>query len=372
MRIGIVCPYSISVPGGVQEQVLGLARALRQKGHPTRILAPSDGPPPDGWITPLGNSVPTAANGSVAPIAPDPSAQLRLIRAVRDEDFDVLHLHEPLVPGACMTAMFLKSTPLVGTFHAAGSSASYRYMSGPLKWLVNRLDARVVVSAEAEALAASHLGGTYQHLFNGIEIERFEAVEPWPKTKRTIFFLGRHEPRKGLDVLLAAMPQLPADIEVWIGSDGPDTDRLKVRHAGDPRLHWLGRLSDEEKRRRLRAADIFCAPSLRGESFGVVLLEAMAGHAAIVAADLSGYRLVARPDQDALLVEPGDVDQLASALLRVLNDGDLAERLVESGRERAISFSMDRLADEYLKIYERITEPRPESRGWRRGLSIRA
>lgn len=366
MRIGLVCPYSISVPGGVQEQVLGLARALRHKGHPTRILAPSDGPPPDGWITPLGNSIPTAANGSVAPIAPDPSAQLRLIRAVRDEGFDVLHLHEPLAPGACMTAMFLKPTPLVGTFHAAGTSASYRYLSGPLKWMVNRLDARTVVSREAEALAVSHLGGTYEHLFNGIEIDRFADADPWPTTTRTVFFLGRHEPRKGLDVLLAALPKLPVDLEVWVGSDGPDTERLKQRHAGDPRIHWLGRLSDEEKRRRLRAADVFCAPSLRGESFGVVLLEAMAARAAIVAADLSGYRLVARPDQDALLVPPGDVDALADALNRVLADPDLEDRLVRSGTARAEEFSMDRLADAYLHIYERITVAQPESRGWRR------
>lgn len=366
MRIGLVCPYSISIPGGVQEQVLGLARALRQKGHPTRILAPSDGPPPDGFVTPLGNSIPTAANGSVAPIAPDPSAQLRLIRAVRDEAFDVLHLHEPLAPGACMTAMFLKPVPLVGTFHAAGESASYRYMSRPLRWMVDRLDARVVVSAEAEELARSHLGGTYEHLFNGIEVDRFANTEPWPKQKRTIFFLGRHEPRKGLDILLAAMSRLPDDIEVWIGSDGPDTERLTVAHAGDPRLHWLGRLSDEEKRRRLRAADIFCAPSLRGESFGVVLLEAMAARSAIVAGDLSGYRLVARPDLDGLLVPPGDVEALASALNRVLADDVLRDRLIASGTERADTFSMDRLADEYLRIYKRITTARPEARGWRR------
>src|SRR5699024_3396213 len=154
----------------------------------------------------------------------------------------------------------------------------------------------VVVSQEAEALASSHLGGSYQHLFNGIEVDRFASTEPWPSRARTIFFLGRHEPRKGLDMLLAALPQLPDDIEVWIGSDGPDTERLKLAHAGDPRLSWLGRLTDEEKRRRLRGADVFCAPSLRGESFGVVLLEAMAARSAIVASELSGYRLVARPD----------------------------------------------------------------------------
>ncbi len=366
MRIGIVCPYSISVPGGVQEQVLGLARALRGKGHQARVLAPSDGPPPDGFITPLGNSIPTAANGSVAPIAPDPSAQLRLIRAVRDEGFDVLHLHEPMVPGASMTCCLLKPVPLVGTFHAAGTSASYTYLNPALRWLASRLDLRTVVSDEAEALAKGHLGGDYEHLWNGIEVDRFASTEPWGRAAPTIFFLGRHEPRKGLDVLLAALPSLPADVEVWIGSDGPDTERLRVRHAGDPRLHWLGRLSDEEKRRRLRAADIFCAPSLRGESFGVVLLEAMASGAAIVAADLTGYRLVARPDQDGLLVPPGDVDALAGALNRVLSDHALRARLVASGAERATSFSMDELADRYLELYERVTVPAPQARGWRR------
>lgn len=366
MRIGIVCPYSISVPGGVQEQVLGLARALRAKGHQARVLAPSDGPPPDGWVTPLGNSIPTAANGSVAPIAPDPSAQLRLIRAVRDEGFDVLHLHEPLVPGACMTACLLKPTPLVGTFHAAGISASYEYLSPPLRWLASRLDLRVVVSAEAEALAKEHLGGTYVHLYNGIEVDRFAKAEPWPTEGRTIFFLGRHEPRKGLDVLLAALPALPADVTVWIGSDGPDTEELKVRHAGDPRLVWLGRLSDDEKRQRLRAADVFCAPSLRGESFGVVLLEAMAAETAIVASDLSGYRLVARPDRDGVLVPPGDVAALGGALTRVLDDAALRTRLVASGIERAGEFSMDRLADAYLELYEQVTTAAPQARGWRR------
>jgi phosphatidylinositol alpha-mannosyltransferase len=370
MRVGVVCPYSISVPGGVQEQVLGLARALRQKGHLARVLAPSDGPPPDGFVTPLGNSIPTAANGSVAPIAPDPSAQLRFIRAVRDEGFDVLHLHEPLVPGATQTAALLKPTPLVGTFHAAGDSASYRYLGPALRWYAGRLDVRVVVSAEAEALAIEHLGGTYERLFNGIEIERFEDVEPWPTTGPTIFFLGRHEPRKGLDVLLAALPRLPAEVTVWVGSDGPDTERLRVRHAGDPRIEWLGRLSDDEKRRRLRAADVFCAPSLRGESFGVVLLEAMAAGAAIVGSDLSGYRLVARPDQESLLVPPGDPGALADALGRVLHDDGLRRRLVAAGTVRADTFSMDRLAERYLELYERVSTPAPQARGWRRHRPI--
>jgi phosphatidylinositol alpha-mannosyltransferase len=365
VRIGIVCPYSISVPGGVQEQVLGLGRALRAKGYSARVLAPSDGPPPDGFVTPLGASIPTAANGSVAPIAPDPSAQLRLIRAVRDEGFDVLHLHEPMVPGPTMTACLVKPVPLVGTFHAAGNNASYQYLNPAIRWLAGRLDVRVTVSAEAEALAVEQLGGTYERLFNGIEIDRFAGAEPWEKQGPTIFFLGRHEPRKGLDVLLAALPSLPSDVHVWIGSDGPDTERLRLRHAGDPRVEWLGRLTDHEKRRRLRAADVFCAPSLHGESFGVVLLEAMAAEAAIVASDLSGYRLVARPDHDGLLVPPNDPVALAQALNRVLADDTCRAALVASGIDRAKEFSMDTLADRYLELYQRVTTPAPQARGWR-------
>lgn len=366
MRVGIVCPYSISVPGGVQEQVLGLARALRAQGHHARVLAPSDGPPPDGFVTPLGNSIPLAANGSVAPIAPDPSAQLRLIRAVRDEGFDVLHLHEPIVPGPTQTACLLKPVPLIGTFHAAGNSASYKLLNPALRWLASRLDARVAVSAEAEALAVEHLGGTYEQLFNGIEVDRFADVEPWPTTGPTVLFLGRHEPRKGLEVLLAALPALPGDVTVWIASDGPDTERLRVAHAGDPRIQWLGRLSDLEKRRRMKAADVFCAPSLRGESFGVVLLEAMSAGAAIVASDLSGYRLVARPDLDGVLVPPGDVPALAGALNEVLADPLRRTELVVAGEARARHFSMDQLARRYLAIYEQVSTPAPQASGWRR------
>ena len=132
MRIGIICPYSLTLPGGVQGQVLGLARVLRSIGHPTRVLGPCDGPPPDSGVTPLGDSLPTAANGSIAPIAPDVSCALRTIRALREEDFDVLHLHEPLAPGPTTTALFLAQSPMVGTFHAAGGSLAYDLLNRPV------------------------------------------------------------------------------------------------------------------------------------------------------------------------------------------------------------------------------------------------
>jgi phosphatidylinositol alpha-mannosyltransferase len=302
-------------------------------------------------VTPLGNSIPLAANGSVAPIAPDLPCALRTIRALRDEDFDVVHLHEPLVPGPCMVTALIKHAPLVGTFHAAGVSASYRLASGPLSWLAGRLDVACAVSEDARRLAEHYLGGDYEMVFNGIEVERFAKATPTPTEGPTVLFLGRHEERKGLAVLLDALAALPKDVRIWVGSDGPQTAELQQRVAGDDRVEWLGRIDDAEKARRLRGADVFCAPSLHGESFGVVLLEAMAAGTPIVATEIPGYARVARPDREALLVPPGDAGALAGALGRVLADADLAGELAEAGRARAEELSMDHLAERYLDIY---------------------
>ncbi|MFN0090390.1 MAG: glycosyltransferase family 4 protein [Acidimicrobiales bacterium] len=354
MRIALVCPYSLTLPGGVQGQVLGLGRALRAGGHEVRVLAPCDGPPPDAGVVPLGNSIPTAANGSVAPLAPDPAAQLRTIRALRDEAFDVVHLHEPLAPGPTMTAMLIKAAPLVGTFHAAGYSAAYRWLRPAARWLADRLDLRCAVSEDARRLAARSLGGSYTLVFNGIEVERYQKADPWLTTAPTILFLGRHEPRKGLACLLSAMAELPRDVRLWVAGDGPETARLQAVYAGDPRIEWLGRISEDEKLRRLRGADVFCAPSLGGESFGVVLLEAMAAGAAVVASDLPGYANVVRRDEDALLVPPGAPGALAGALRIALYDRDRAARLVESADARARSFAMARLAACYVELYRSV------------------
>lgn len=362
MRVGLLCPYSLTVPGGVQGQVLGLARALRNQGVATRVLAPCDGPPPDAGVTPLGRSVPYAANGSVAPLAPDPSAQLRVIRALRDEAFDILHLHEPLAPGVTVTAMFLKAMPMIGTFHAAGHVAAYRYLGPAVRWGAKRLDLRCAVSEDARKMAQDALGGTYELVFNGVDVASFATATPTPTAGPTIFFCGRHEPRKGLAVLLDALTRLGPEVRLWIASDGPETAGLQARFAGDGRISWLGRIDDNEKASRLRGADVFCAPSLRGESFGVVLLEGMAAGTPVVASDLAGYANVARAGRDAVLVPPGDATALASALDRVLTDRVLARELVCSGDARAAEFSMDRLADRYLELYEQVLRTRRASR----------
>ncbi|MBA3653821.1 MAG: glycosyltransferase family 4 protein [Actinobacteria bacterium] len=354
MRVGLVCPYSLTIPGGVQGQVLGLARELRSLGHHVRVLAPCDGPPPDAGVTVLGRSVPFASNGSVAPLAPDVSCALRTIRAIRDEKFDVLYLHEPLCPGPTVTALFLRDAPMIGTFHRSGPSGAYAALRPIVAWGANRLDLRCAVSEEAQATARDALGGEYDLLFNGIEIERFAKATPAPTAGPTILFVGRHEERKGLAVLLAAMGQLPSDVHLWVTGEGPQTEALRAAHGHDDRIDWLGRVDDDHKASLLVGADVFCAPSLHGESFGVVLLEAMAARTPIVASDIDGYRLVARAGTDALLVPPDDAAALAAGLTRVLTDGAEARRLVASGELRAAEFSMTGLAEQYAERYRRV------------------
>lgn len=352
VRVGLVSPYSLSLPGGVQGQVLGLAKALRGLGHQVRVLGPCDGAPPEVGITPLGNSIPTAANGSMAPVAPDPSNALRTIAALRDEAFDVIHLHEPIAPGCTVTTLVCSNVPMVGTFHAAGTSAAYKWLAPLTCWLAGRLTIRCAVSEDARELAASGLGGEYVLLHNGIDVERFTKATPWPTDGPTVLFLSRHEERKGLDVLIDALPALPAHARVWVASDGPDTARLKAAAAGDDRVEWLGRIDEGEKIRRLRGASVLCAPSLRGESFGMILLEAMAAETPIVASDLPGYRkVIGTGEPAALLVPPGDSAALGAALRRVIEDPALAAGLATAGDLRAATFSMDRLAERYVELY---------------------
>ncbi len=355
MRVGMVCPYSLSIPGGVQAQVLGLARELRRQGHEVRVLGPCDGPPPESFVTPLGDSLPASANGSVAPLAPDPSATLRVLRVLRDEAFDVVHIHEPLAPGPPITSVTLHTAPTVGTFHAAGRSASYRFLGPVLRRVCDRLDHRVAVSKDALALVQGYLGGEYELLFNGVDTAAIRAVTPFEHHRPAIFFVGRHEERKGLGILLAALRETDLDVSCWVAGDGPDTGALRAEFAGDDRIEWLGTISEADKLARLRSAAVSCAPSLHGESFGVVLIEAMAAGTPVVASSLDGYRNVATDGVDALLVPPGDVTALSTALRRVLEDPELARSLVERGAERADRFSMSSLAAAYVGIYDRLT-----------------
>jgi len=364
LRIAMFCPYSLSIPGGVQTQVLGLAHALRRSGHEVRVLGPCDGPPPASFVTPLGDSLPTAANGSVAPLAPDPSAAMRTIRALRDEQFDVWHLHEPLAPGPTLTALTLRSRPIVATFHAAGRSSSYRFLKPVLKPLTKRIDHRVAVSNDAKMLVERHFPGEYEVLFNGVELpdtldspssNEASAIAP---SDPSVLFVGRHEERKGLSTLLEAVELLFRErnirIVCHIIGQGPDTDRLRQRFADVDRYRWHGQVTESEKMQRLRDATAFVAPALRGESFGVVLLEAMAASTPVIASDIAGYRNVATNGVDAVLVQPGDSHDMADAIQRLIADNELRMKLINGGLQRASSMSMERLASLYVDRYRQV------------------
>ena len=287
----------------------------------------------------------------MAAIAPDISAALRTIRALRDEQFDVVHLHEPLAPGPTQTALVFSDRPLVGTFHRAGESAWYRAFRRLGRWGANHLAVRAAVSEEAVAAVSRTFGGTYELVWNGIDVTRYRDAEPWPTDGPTVLFVGRHEPRKGLAVLIDAFSRLPTDVRLWIASEGPETARLRQATGDDERIEWLGLIGEREKIRRIRGADVLCAPSLHGESFGVILLEGMAAGTPVVASDLAGYRNVARPDVDAILTPPGDPEALAAALELALAGGPVVAGLVASAEQRAASFSLESLAKRYLDLY---------------------
>jgi len=351
VRVAQVCPYSLSIPGGVQGQVLGLARALRRAGHEVTVLAPSDGPPPEPGVRSLGRSVPLAANGSVAPIAPDLACALRTIAALRDGAYEVLHLHEPMVPGPTLTALLYSDLPVVGTFHRSGASSAYAGF-GPLlvRW-ARRIDIRAAVSEDARHTAESALGGDYRMLFNAVDLQAFRGPSPTPTPGPTVFFIGRHEERKGLAVLLEAVSRLVDPPTLWVAGDGPQTAELRSRYRDLAAVTWLGRISDSERASRMKGADVCCFPSLRGESFGLVLLESMAAGTAVVAGDIDGYRHVISNGSNGLLVPPGDPGALATALSRVLGDSALRAQLTCAGADSAAGYSMDRLAVAYGEMY---------------------
>jgi len=386
VRVALLCPYSLSRPGGVQGQVLGLARALRAGGHHAVVLAPSDGDPsdrdpdrdpsdrdsaeaglPKKAIVRLGRSVAIPSNGSIAPVAIGPGAAVRAVRAVRSGDFDVLHLHEPLAPGPSYACLVACRQPKVGTFHRAGGSAAYRLL-GPLARLAaGRLAARTAVSEEARATAAHALGGSYEVVGNGVELERFDRVRPWPTQVPTVLFVGRHEPRKGLEVLLDAANRLDPSMPfvVWVAGEGPDTARLRRRYPPSSRVTWLGRVDDDELASRYAGAHVLCAPSLGGESFGVVLVEAMAARAAVVASDLPGYRAVV--DGHAVLVPPGDPAALSGALAEALagaaaGTGRSAPDSLDAAARHASQWAMPAIAARYVEVYGRALSSAPGRR----------
>jgi phosphatidylinositol alpha-mannosyltransferase len=343
-HVALVCPYSLDTPGGVQHQVLALERALTRLDHRVTVLAPG----PTGG---LGRAIPIPVNGSIARMAPHPGGALRTRRVLTRSRFDVVHLHEPLAPSITIPTLLLHSAPTVATFHAAGERTPYRWFGAPARRLARRIDASVAVSDAAAELVHRQLGVSCAVLYNGIDLERFGPGRR-DRRSRSVLFLGRHEERKGLDVLLEAMAELPEDVSILIGGAGPDSRRLQDRFCGNPRVVWLGEVSEATKLELLQRSSVLCAPSRHGESFGVVLLEAMATGLPVVASDLPGYRALSNDGTAAKLVPPGDPAALARELIRVLSDDHLADSLRTAGLRQAHRFSLDSLAERYVEIYE--------------------
>ncbi len=358
LRVAMVCPYDLSRPGGVQGQAMGLARALRRLGHEVLVIAPDDRPPgsSSGHVVAAGRAWRVPANGSVAPVSLSPFAARRAVATAREWGADVVHLHEPLAPVLGYGFVVSRRWPMVGTFHRSGSVGGYVAMRRVARWARARIDVCTAVSAVARETALALCGGTddtYEILGNGVDVDRFSGPQQAePSDVPAVLFLGRHEHRKGLGVLLEAFASVRSPGVLWIAGDGPETQRLRARFPDSGRVRWLGVLSDDDVRERLTRAKVLCAPSLGGESFGMVLLEAMAARCRVVASDIPGYREAA--GDHAVLVPPGDAAALAGALDALLaGTGDVRalDAGLDAGLDHARARSMDRLAVRYVEVY---------------------
>jgi phosphatidyl-myo-inositol alpha-mannosyltransferase len=362
MKIAMLSPYSLTRPGGVQGQVIGLSHSLRALGHDVTVLGPADAGVPvpenagDHFV--IGRPTALHSNGSVAPVALWPAASARVERFVRTGGFDVVHVHEPLAPMAAYGLVLTAPLPMVGTYHRAGVSRWVPLLK-PLAGLVGRrMQIRVAVSEAARQTGLRSGGGDFELLFNGVDMARFECAEPRhdEQGRPVVLFLGRHEGRKGLNVLLDAFALVDRPAVLWVAGEGPGSEMQRRRHPESDRVRWLGMVSDDEAASRLAGADVLCAPSLHGESFGMVLLEGMAAGCAVVASDIEGYRLAA--GGHAELVAPGDAPALARALGVALADavegsGRSAPEVRKEATEYARAWSMDTLAERYVDVYTR-------------------
>lgn len=373
----MVSAYDLSIPGGVQAQVDGLAEALQRLGSTVTVLGPM-GPGAlqheRGYeLVPIGRSFRVPVNGSRAPVAPGPITMARTIRVLRRLRPDVVHVHEPLVPGSSLAAVAAGPRPIVATFHRSGADALYRAEGAALRVLARRLGALVAVSEAARTTATEVLGslaGPIELIPNGVDLQRYSGVVAavprphggGPDDPLRVLFVGRNEERKGLRVLLEAARHLRGQVSAdrlpsWrLVVAGPGTEDLAHDTAGDDFVDWAGAVDDAEKAHLMTSADVYVAPSIRGESFGVILLEAMAAGTAVIASDLPGYRLAA--GDAAHLVPAGDAEALAGALGRLIADPQARAALGRKSLERAREFSMDSIAGRYLELYDGLTGTR--------------
>lgn len=367
MRIGIVCPYSFDVPGGVQFHVRDLAEALLARGHEVSVLAPADEdtPVPD-YLVPAGRAIPVHYNGSVARMTFGPVSARRVRKWLEAGDFDVLHLHEPVTPSLGMLALWIAQGPIVATFHTALLRSRALQVAYPMvRPSLEKISARIAVSEDARRTLVDHLGGDAVVIPNGVYVDRFADAEPdprWTGTPEapTVAFLGRlDEPRKGLPVLTAAIPALLEQIPgarilvAGRGEQGVEDAREALGPLASS-VEFLGSISDEDKARLLSSVDVYCAPQTGGESFGIVLVEAMSAGSTVVASDLGAFRRVLDDGRAGVLFRTEDPADLAATLVRVLRDPQLRARTTAHAAQVVRRYDWSTVAERVLTVYEMV------------------
>jgi phosphatidyl-myo-inositol alpha-mannosyltransferase len=362
VKIGLVTPYVYPLPGGVNQHVRHLYENLRLRGHDVRIITSSHGlqRASEGDVIRIGKGFSVPANGSVGTITLSP----RYVSQVRDvlerERFDLLHFHEPFVPFLSLVVLRQSRSVNIATFHAYGGfSPAYEFGSKVMAGYAERLHGRIAVSAAARHFIDRFFPGDYKVIPNGVDLGRFERAVPiarWQDGTKNILFVGRFEARKGLLDLLKAyrvLRKTGCNCRLLVIGGGPQEREARryVMTRGLGGVHFLGRVSDEVRDALFKTADVYCSPATGRESFGIVLLEAMAAGTAIVASDIHGYKGVVRRDRDALLVPPQDPKALGAALLRILGDDELRQGMAASGKEHAAEYSWERVTAKVEDYY---------------------
>ncbi|QSB07022.1 glycosyltransferase family 4 protein [Natronoglycomyces albus] len=361
MRIGIVSPYSYDVPGGVQFHIRDLAETLIAAGHHVQVLGPaSETADLPSYVTGIAGSVAVPYNGSVARLAFGPLAATRVRRWVKAGDFDVIHVHEPMTPSLSFLAVLMASCPVVATFHTAMTrSRTLAAGRGLAQLVLEKISARIAVSALARKVQVEHLGGGAVEIPNGVLISAYRTASPLPERKpdgHTLGFLGRFdEPRKGFGLLREAFAQLaPERPELKLVVAGKGDHKAAVE--GLPadvaaRIEFLGMVSDEEKARMLRSIDIYVAPNTGGESFGMILVEAMAARACVLASNLEAFRLVVDDGRAGALFTNGDADNLAKHIRGLLDDPQMRAQYVSYADEWVKRFDWPVVATQITEVY---------------------
>jgi phosphatidyl-myo-inositol alpha-mannosyltransferase len=365
MRIGIVCPYAWHVPGGVQVHIRDLAEALIREGHEVSVIASADDDEPlPPYVEPAGWAVPVRYNGSVARLTFGPISNARVRRWLREGRFDVLHVHEPAAPSLSLLACYAADGPIVATFHTANPRSRWMRVASPtLQPALEKIRARIAVSSAARRTLVEHFGGNAVVIPNGVDVEAFRGASPLPGREpngATLGFLGRFdEPRKGFAVLLAAFVALAEarpELRLLVAGPGDAQDVMDDLPAElAARVHFLGMVSDADKVRFFHSIDVYVAPNVGQESFGVILLEAAAAGIPIVASDLDAFARVLDDGAAGELFPVGDAAELAGALVRVLDGPERRRQLVNGGFAVAGRYDWASVARRVLDVYETVT-----------------